>query len=279
MKVIRKISLFASVLGAWGLAASSALAGTEVGQITDARGTAGIVRASTQAEEKVKVFAPVFQGDQLVTGKDGRIKVLFSDDSVISLAPDTAFKVDQMVYDPAKQERTGLMSLLRGRIRGFVAKYGEAIKSKYNISTPTAVAGIRGTILTMGTNTGGAGKEFCAMEEGSVEWCQGSNCITVPAGKIAFIGADGKWVQPVDMTSGDYGNYVDPAAMDEQPPDMGEGSGAGLGGDPTPPEPPAGFEGAAILDVNEPTFNTDVSGGVPIGIKGATILNLNLSLP
>jgi hypothetical protein len=55
--------------------------------------------------------------------------------------------IDQSVFDPQKETRNSTLSLLFGRARFIVAKLKGS--SSYQIKTPTAVCGLRGSDLAM----------------------------------------------------------------------------------------------------------------------------------
>ncbi|MEW6774783.1 MAG: FecR family protein [Bdellovibrionota bacterium] len=251
-----------------------ALAAPPVGQVTDIIGQA-IAHRAGGAKEKLKPLSPIYQGDKLETATKSKLKVLFTDESVISLAPGTQLLVNEMVFNPGKQERTGLLALIKGRVRGFVGRYASGFKSSYKIATPTAVAGIRGSIFTYGYGESNT-NEFCAMEEGEVEWCQGSNCITVPANSVGYIGPDGKWVPPTNLSQSDIANLIGPALFGNQGSGEGEGGG-GLDGDPIDLTPPEGGEGGGLpphppLD---PRFNTD-ERNTNFDLFSGRVINLEL---
>lgn len=82
-------------------------------------------------------------GEIVRTAAEGRAKILFEDGSVLNLGGDTRLKLTRFLYDPAG-ERTGFVELLRGAIRAWVTRL-RTPKSRFEVQTPTAVAGVRGT--------------------------------------------------------------------------------------------------------------------------------------
>ena len=83
-------------------------------------------------------------GDQLQT-KDGRMRVVFQDDSVLNLAENTTITVDDQIFQPEQGTFKSLMKLMRGKVRATVGSVYQQTGSAYEIETPTAVAGVRGT--------------------------------------------------------------------------------------------------------------------------------------
>ena len=121
--------------------ASLALA-EDVGSVASVRGDAQIGRGG--AFTPAAVAAVVQLGDELRTG-NGQMRVVFRDDSVIDLAENSSMTVDTQVFDPGSSRFTSLMRLAAGKARALVSKVYGTAGASYEIQTPTAVAGVRGT--------------------------------------------------------------------------------------------------------------------------------------
>jgi ferric-dicitrate binding protein FerR (iron transport regulator) len=131
----------ASLIVLLGLAAPAAA--QEVGTVAGASGAAAIGRGGAFAP--AAVGAPVQLGDTLRTG-EGQLRVVFQDDSVIDLAENSTLVVDTQVFDPASGRYASLLRLVAGKARALVNQvYGTTPGASYEIETPTAVAGVRGT--------------------------------------------------------------------------------------------------------------------------------------
>lgn len=124
------------------LCASVAVA-EDVGTVAATRGQAEIGRGG--AVTPAAVGAAVQLGDELRTGADGQLRVVFRDDSVIDLAQNASLTVDTQVYDPGSSRFSTLLRLAAGKARAIVSKAYGAPGAAYEIQTPTAVAGVRGT--------------------------------------------------------------------------------------------------------------------------------------
>lgn len=88
---------------------------------------------------------PVYLGNLLKTGGNGRLGVTFKDNTIMSLGPDTELRVDEYLFAPAKSELKLAASLLKGTlhyISGVIAKLKpEAV----SVKTPAGIIGVRGT--------------------------------------------------------------------------------------------------------------------------------------
>jgi len=121
---------------------ASAAVAEDVGNVASIRGDAQIGRGG--AFTPATVGAAVQLGDELRTG-DGQMRVVFRDDSVIDLAENSNMTVDTQVFDPGSSRFTSLMRLATGKARALVSKVYGTAGASYEIQTPTAVAGVRGT--------------------------------------------------------------------------------------------------------------------------------------
>ncbi|MGE5387158.1 MAG: FecR domain-containing protein [Betaproteobacteria bacterium] len=88
----------------------------------------------------------VQEGDTIVTGPLGYVQLTMTDDAVIAVRPDTRLKLEIYRYD-GKDDRNekGVLSLLRGGFRTITGWIGHRNKDAYQVRTPTATIGIRGT--------------------------------------------------------------------------------------------------------------------------------------
>lgn len=84
-------------------------------------------------------------GDKIST-RAGRLQVRFTDGGFVSLQPNSVFAVDEYLYTNRKPEETSLFfSLLQGGMRTITGTIGKVNKKSYQVRTPVATIGIRGT--------------------------------------------------------------------------------------------------------------------------------------
>ncbi len=130
-------------------------AGPAIGSAQMVQGDAFVIHmGQTTVAYTLKKGSPLFAGDTLVTGERSRVNAKMNDKSVIGLAPVSKLVLDKSVYDPKKDERSTFLSLMWGRARFIVAKI-TGKKPNYQVMTPTAVCGVRGTDFAVGV-TGNA---------------------------------------------------------------------------------------------------------------------------
>ena len=104
--------------------------------ITDARGRS---RAAAKGDD-------VDPGDTLRTGVGGRVQIHFTDGAYVSLQPGSEFAVKDYNFEGRTDgSERGFFSLARGAMRAVTGLIGRVNRNRYQIATPTATIGIRGT--------------------------------------------------------------------------------------------------------------------------------------
>ena len=118
------------------------------GMIAAMRGDAWALSADNTRRD-LFVKAPVFISDTLATGKRGRLQILFDDDTIISMGPDSTLMLRDYHWEgeamPGRIEtevKEGFFKIMGGRI---------AKESPENFKTRTGVAtiGIRGSVYAL----------------------------------------------------------------------------------------------------------------------------------
>jgi hypothetical protein len=117
-------------------------AGEAVSTMIAIKGKTFIERDS--AERPAKVKDDVLLVDTVTTGEAAKAKMLFIDDSVLTLGEKTKVVVKEYVYSK-ERGGTSIFNLLDGKMRVVVGK------AKFEVHTPTAVAAARGTMFLIET--------------------------------------------------------------------------------------------------------------------------------
>ena len=105
-----------------------------------------VARDPAGTERALKRRSPVYTSDTLVTGPGARAQVRFSDGSLVALRPDTEFRITEYHYTgQADGTEKGSYSLLKGGMRTISGVIGKKHKENYEVTTPVATIGIRGT--------------------------------------------------------------------------------------------------------------------------------------
>jgi hypothetical protein len=127
------------------LAGGAAWAGQVVGVVEHLSGPL----MDRKADGSVKVLAAkseVESGDTLVSEKNTYAQIRFIDNSEITLRPGTTFKIDNFAYEADKPDGdSAAFSLVKGGLRSITGLLGKRNKEKFQLKTPAATIGIRGT--------------------------------------------------------------------------------------------------------------------------------------
>ena len=115
-----------------------------VGTVVGQEGTAQALRQGASQWLDLAVSSAVFLHDELRTQAASKLQIRFQDDSVLTLAEETHLTVDENVVQPAAPS-TALFSLLTGTLRALVTDRYKEPGAQFEVQTPTAVAGVRGT--------------------------------------------------------------------------------------------------------------------------------------
>jgi hypothetical protein len=146
-----------------------------IGKIVQATGSATVehvnpvvaqVAFSTQPGQ-AKVGDPVFLGDIVQTGADGRMGIGFADGTAFNLSSNARMVLNEYVYNPNSKSNSTFFSLTKGTftfVAGKIAKTGDM-----KIDTPVATMGIRGTTPHVEILSDGTVKFSTLLEEGKAD--------------------------------------------------------------------------------------------------------------
>jgi hypothetical protein len=121
----------------------SAAVAADVGQIKTVAGSAQLERGDQRLP--VKVGMPVQQADKLVTGADGSIGVTFTDNSLLSIGPNSALAIDRYVFDSTTHAGQFDASLSKGTLAVISGKIVRQSPDAMRVRTPSSIMGVRGT--------------------------------------------------------------------------------------------------------------------------------------
>lgn len=122
-----------------------ALAFGGIGKVTVAEGKSSRTPRGG-APVSLTVGAQIELNDTIDVAKGGKLKVSLNDGSVIMLQDESRLQIDEAAFKD--QQREGFKaSLSFGRFWAKVQKTLSGTEAKFEVSTPRAVAGVRGTIF------------------------------------------------------------------------------------------------------------------------------------
>ena len=114
-----------------------------VGTVQKMSGPASIVRQGQTIS--ASVGQEIFENDILQTGRDGSMGVVFSDETLLSLGPESVLVVDQYVFAPRQGKFSIVLKMLRGTAAYLSGLISKLAPESAHFETPSASIGIRGT--------------------------------------------------------------------------------------------------------------------------------------
>jgi hypothetical protein len=123
--------------GAWVGAASAATAdGTVLAVIQSA------VSVGPNGQNVLQVQSPIYAGDTINTGPVGEAQITFRDNTKLVVGPNSSMVIDAFVFSGKSSAQQVTLNAAKGVFRFFT---GSSPKDAYQINTPTATIGVRGT--------------------------------------------------------------------------------------------------------------------------------------
>jgi hypothetical protein len=136
---MRKVLMVATVLSAMAIPALA----SDAGLIKVSKGNVQIERNG--AKMAAPVGASVQASDVITTGADGSAGITFTDNSLVSVGPNTVFAIDKYRFDSTTHAGEFEGSLKKGRLAAISGKMVKASPESMKIRTPSAIMGVRGT--------------------------------------------------------------------------------------------------------------------------------------
>lgn len=202
----------------WGF--SPTMAATNVaGTTVFVNGHVVATAPARRARELVK-HDEVFNEDRIETADNGRAQLRFSDGGLVSLLPNTIFSVEEYFYEDDAYPDSAVFGLLKGGLRTVTGAVGKTNHEAYELKTPVATLGIRGTEYTAVLRPAntlrvhvGRGKVVITNDHGTLEVPEGRNAVA-RLGQAPEFSEQG----PNYAATGPAGDRLDPSmAMGQHP--------------------------------------------------------------
>lgn len=163
----------------------------EVGKFVQVEGRVDVLREGKSVAAPVKPGDNVSMGDVVRTKSDGKAEILFNDGTNLKLAPETRIKIDEYTFNQDNTRSKAFLNLLRGKVRAVVSKTKNlpvsTSSSSFNVQTPTAVAGVRGTDFFVFYDRGMTGVVFKEGLGFFYNRAMPEKIVNIRAGNISFV--------------------------------------------------------------------------------------------
>ena len=243
-----------------------------------------------RGREKPQLFSksPVFTGDRLTTNPVGRLQVLFNDDSVLMLAPDSKATISEYVYSEGAGESGNAfnINLARGVTKLISGRMVENEPGSMRVETPEISVGIQGTSVAV-ESAGGISKVtvlHATPGKPTIVYCGEDRRQTrlETSGTVLIMNAEERCVPQIRRITPDEQMFLRSLSLPLSGPELGVGDVAQGGGATLPvadfslpvdadaPLVLADNSGSGLLNPNLPQFFTDFSGTYAGTLSGMT---------
>ena len=117
-----------------------------IGKVILLKGDCHVIREG-ETPQKAKLDMDVFLKDKFVTKEDSTLRIALKDGSALSLGPNAELSMDAFSFDPEQKKRNAGLKVLSGKLRAVVNDLHDYKERDFNVNTPTAIVGVRGTIF------------------------------------------------------------------------------------------------------------------------------------
>ena len=165
-------------------------AATLAGKVDAADGTVRILDRERKPRTP-KSGDPVYEGESIVTGPDGELQVQMEDGGLIAVRPSTKMRIAQFRAEGDDEDRL-TFGLLEGSFRSVTGWIAKLRGNRYQVRTPTATIGVRGTDhepmhVLEGSSLGEPGT-YEKVNQGGTYLQTKQGRVEVAPGKAAFAG-------------------------------------------------------------------------------------------
>lgn len=125
-------------------AAAQASDPAAVGEVTLSIGRSSLERQASASEpqrgERVR------EGDVIRTTASGHVHIRFVDGGLVSVRPDSVFRIQEFKYNPANPAAsTVVLNLEAGEVRSISGAAAKAARERFRLNTPLVAIGVKGT--------------------------------------------------------------------------------------------------------------------------------------
>ncbi len=114
-----------------------------IGTVVKAAGTA--FAESDGGKRPLAEGGKVFEGETIVTADGGKVEIRFKDDTLLSQGENSRIELDEYVFGGDKGAASLMFNMVEGSFRTVTGKIVEQNPEGFNLSSPLATIGIRGT--------------------------------------------------------------------------------------------------------------------------------------
>ncbi len=116
-----------------------------VGFVKSVSGDVHIISSeiSVRAAPNMKIM----KGDTITTGVKASIGLIFEDDTVVSVGPNSEMAIQNFLFNPVEKELSFIARMVRGTFSFITGQIAKLAPKQVKLETPHATLGVRGTKL------------------------------------------------------------------------------------------------------------------------------------
>jgi hypothetical protein len=148
MFVRHLLPVAAAVLFAGPAVAQSQQASVQpVGIAAGVRGTIALTPRGAAAGYAVRTGQPIHVGERVRSGPDGSMQIILLDETVFTIGPNSDIVIDNFGFDPRSGNGRVDATIGAGAFKFVTGKVAQNKPENMNVRVPTAIMGVRGTIV------------------------------------------------------------------------------------------------------------------------------------
>lgn len=120
--------------------------GAIAGKVTIVKGQVFILRSGEKIQ--VKKDITVLESDVIESQPGGTARITMIDSNLVDIYPKSKVEISKYVYKPNQDQKDVELKVDFGKIKSTVNQKYDGAKNKFQVKTPSAVAGVRGTVFT-----------------------------------------------------------------------------------------------------------------------------------
>ncbi len=120
-----------------------ATAWAEIGRVKLTIGETSVQRAGETTPAKIN--QPVETSDVIITGGDGRIGIVFKDNTRFSAGPNSRIELTIFKFNPGRRDGEFVTRVDQGTLAMVSGKIAKQRKDAMKVRTPSSILGVRGT--------------------------------------------------------------------------------------------------------------------------------------
>jgi len=181
----------------------------QVGSVTVVQGQAFVTHQGDRGARTIRIGTPIYSNDFIKTEAGGKVRIVFVDQSIVSVGGNTSMTIDEYVFNPKEKIRTSRFKLSWGKVKCYVNDFMGYRSKKFNVATNTTIVGVRGTVFMVWMVDGQITKVVAFENIVDVASLQNPDAfIELQAGMMTDVG-DGAPSTPVLMDEDTFNQMMD----------------------------------------------------------------------